>query len=63
MSFKGFSNICNSMATICTKITFFIKSKFSAFVTSSKGHTIFKTNSKLRMILILNLFGDENECR
>jgi hypothetical protein len=32
------------MATICTKITFIIKSKFSTFDTSSKSHNTFKTN-------------------
>jgi len=32
------------MATISTKINFFIESELSAFVTSSKSHNTFKTN-------------------
>ena len=44
ISFKGLSNLGNSMATICTKINFSIKSKFPTFTTLSKSHDIFKTN-------------------
>ena len=44
ISLKWLTNPCNSIATICTKINFIIKSKFSTFATFSINHNPFKTN-------------------